>query len=81
MGKCFNGILVEKLACTCAPQCGHISSDNYHCHIYTALKEIRTCSFMNPGTVALHFAFPYTNWRRKICFCAEFSSEANQCNA
>lgn len=80
MDRCFNGILVEDWACTCAPQCGHISPDKHHSHTYNALKEITTCSFINPDTVALHFAFPYANWKRKICFYAKFSNEENQCN-
>jgi len=78
MGRCFNGILVENLVCTCGRQCGRISSDNHRSHTYTALKEIRTSAFINPDTVASRFAFLYTNWKKKIRFYAKFLSEDNQ---
>lgn len=69
------------LACSCAPPCGHVWSDNHYFHMYAVLQDIRTCSFIKPDTVASHFAFPYTNWKRKMCFHARFSSEEKHCNS
>lgn len=65
-GRCFTEILVDNLACTCTPQCGPISPENHHYHTYIALRKIRTCSFINLDTVAVHFAFLYISLKRKI---------------
>lgn len=43
-------------------------------------SELAINFIIKPDTVASHFAFPYTNWKRNIWFHARLSSKEKQCN-